>query len=497
VLREAGDLDVHVVNPPLDGDLPAETLHRRGLPHLSRRRQLAGWLMVVIGLPVLSVVLMSFTSHFNLASDMLVFLLLVTAVAVVGGIRPSMAAAVGSSLVLNVLLTDPVGVWTFESAQEFVALLAFVVVGSVVSVLVSLLSRRSVEAAQARAEAEALARVAGGVASGDSGLQEMVASLASTFGMRRVAVVEPATPELGEGRAWRTVVSTGTPPLVSPDGHPTLPMAEGGRLVYDGPPLNADDRRVLRAFVTQLDAGLERRRLQARAAQAAALAQADRLRTAILRAVSHDLRTPLASIKASATSLLQDDIDWPEEARHEFLSTIDEETDRLNVLVGNLLDMSRIETGAIDVILRPVGLDEIVPQALQSISGARPQVVLSLPESTPAVLADAALLERVVANLTANALQHAPLGEPVCIEAGERDERVDLRIVDRGVGVPVGERERLFEPFQRLGDQRNGNGVGLGLAVARGFVDAMHGELALEDTPGGGLTAIVSLPKAS
>jgi two-component system sensor histidine kinase KdpD len=453
---------------------------------------------------------------------MLVFLLLVTAVAVVGGIRPSMAAAVGSSLVLNVLLTDPVGAWTFQNAQEFVALLAFVVVGSVVSILVSLLSRRSVEASQARAEAEALARAAGGVASGDSGLQEMLASLAATFGMRRVAVIEPqpagiapvATGQNGSsasngsnGRAdqsgsarrpeWRTVVSTGTPPLVSPVGHPSLPLGEGGKLVYDGPTLNAEDRRVLRAFVTQLDAGLERRRLQARAAQAAALAQADRLRTAILRAVSHDLRTPLASIKASATSLLQDDIEWPAEARHEFLSTIDEETDRLNVLVGNLLDMSRIETGAIDVILRPVGLDEIVPQALQSLSGPRPDVVLSLPDSTPAVLADAALLERVVANLTNNALQHAPAEHPVCIEVGERAQCVDLRIVDRGAGVPVEERERLFEPFQRLGDQRNGNGVGLGLAVARGFVDAMHGELALEDTPGGGLTAVVSLPKAS
>ena len=147
--------------------------------------------------------------------------------------------------------------------------------------------------------------------------------------------------------SWQTLVSTGTAARsTSPEGYPSLPLAEGGKLVYDGPTLNAEDRRVLRAFVTQLDVGLERRRLQARAAQASALAQADRLRTAILRAVSHDLRTPLASIKASATSLLQDDIVWPDEARHEFLSTIDEETDRLNVLVGNLLDMSRIETGA-------------------------------------------------------------------------------------------------------------------------------------------------------
>jgi two-component system sensor histidine kinase KdpD len=498
VLREAGQIDVHVVSAVVDRDPETSSLTRRRLPHLSGRRQLAGWLLVAIGLPLISAVLLTFRGHFNLASDMLVYLLLVTAVAVVGGIRPSMAAAVGSSLILNVLLTDPIGVWTFSNAQEFVALVAFVVVGSVVSVLVSLLSRRSVEAIQARAEAEALARVAGGMASGDSGLEEMVVSLAATFGMRRVAVLEPSAPAaLGAPASWRTLVSTGSPALTSPDGHPTLPLAEGGKLVYDGPTLNAEDRRVLRAFVTQLDAGLERRRLQARAAQASALAQADRLRTAILRAVSHDLRTPLASIKASATSLLQDDIVWPDDARHEFLSTIDEETDRLNVLVGNLLDMSRIETGAIDVTLRPVGLDEIVPQALHSLSGPRPDVVLVLPDTMPAVLADPALLERVVANLTANALRHAPADQPVRIEVGERKELVDLRIVDRGCGVPVAERERLFEPFQRLGDQPNGTGVGLGLAVARGFVDAMHGELVLEDTPGGGLTAVVSLPRAS
>ena len=220
------------------------------------------------------------------------------------------------------------------------------------------------------------------------------------------------------------------------------------------------------------------------------------MRTAILRAVSHDLRTPLASIKASATSLLQEDVDWTPNARHEFLATIDEETDRLNELVGNLLDMSRLETGALSVGLRPVALEEMVALALASLSETTEQVVVDVSERLPAVIADPILLERVVANVVANALRYAPPDEPVRIEAGEAAGRVDLRIIDRGPGVAPADRDRIFEPFQRLGDRARGSGVGLGLAVARGFTAAMGGELVLEDTPGGGLTAVISLSPA-
>ena len=330
VLREAGEVDVHVVNAAGSGTHDSESFSRKRLPHLSGRRQLAGWLIVAIGLPALSVVLLTFTSHFNLASDMLVFLLLVTGVAVVGGIRPSMAAAVGSSLVLNVLLTDPIGVWTFSNAQEFVALVAFVVVGSIVSLLVSLLSRRSVEAAQARAEAEALARVAGGMASGDSGLQEMVGSLAATFGMHRVAVMEPAAPDRSaRSRPGTRSCRWASRRCVGPRATRTSRWPKAGGSCTTAPPSTPWTGGCCGRSSRSWTPASSVVACRPAPAQAAALAQADRLRTAILRAVSHDLRTPLASIKASATSLLQDDIEWPDDARHEFLSTIDEETDRL------------------------------------------------------------------------------------------------------------------------------------------------------------------------
>jgi two-component system sensor histidine kinase KdpD len=194
------------------------------------------------------------------------------------------------------------------------------------------------------------------------------------------------------------------------------------------------------------------------------------------------------------TSLLQGDVEWTEEATLEFLRTIDEESDRLDDLVGNLLDMSRLQSGALRFQARPVGYEEVVPAALASLSGPTDTVDIALDETLPRVQADPALLERAVANLAANAIAASGPDRRVRVEAGAVAGRVDLRVVDRGPGIPVADRERIFEPFQRVGD--GGGGVGLGLAVAKGFVEAMGGELTLEDTPGGGVTMVVGLPAA-
>jgi two-component system sensor histidine kinase KdpD len=206
------------------------------------------------------------------------------------------------------------------------------------------------------------------------------------------------------------------------------------------------------------------------------------------------LRTPLASIKASVTSLLQRDVAWSADATREFLETINEESDRLNALVGNLLDMSRLQTGAVQLVMRDVGLEEVVPRALAGLPDRPVPVVLDLPETLPRVKADAGLLERAVANLVDNARAWSAPDQTVRVEAGAVQNRVDLRIIDHGPGIPVDQRERVFQPFQRLGDNpSNGTGVGLGLAVARGFVEAMGGDLTVEDTPGGGATMVLSL----
>src|ERR1019366_3508116 len=210
--------------------------------------------------------------------------------------------------------------------------------------------------------------------------------------------------------------------------------------------------------------------------------------TALLRAVSHDLRTPLASIKASASTLLADDLQLPAVTTKELLNTIDEQADRLNGLIGNLLDMSRLRSGTFELLLQDVGLDEVVAQALASLGDRSALVACDVAENLPRVYTDAALLERAIANVIDNAITFSPPGEAVRVQASAFGESIELRVIDRGPGIRPDQRERVFEPFQRLGDQHPGTGVGLGLAVARGFVDALGGDLTVDDTAGGGTT---------
>jgi two-component system sensor histidine kinase KdpD len=464
-------------------------VRRRRLPHLSARRQGSGWLLTLAGVPLLTLFLAQTQGALNLPTDMLLYLVLVIVVATVGGLWPALVAAVASSLSVNWFFTAPVHTFTIAEGENLIALVMFLVVAALVSALVTQLSRRSADALRARAEAQALARVAGGLAGGDDAVPEMIDHLRTTFDRDAVAMLVP------DGSGWRVEASAGGPVPTTPDGAASLSLVEGAVLVHVGPPLNLEDQQVLQVFATQLGSALERRRLKAEAADAEALAEADLLRTSILRAVSHDLRSPLASIKASVSSLLQDDVEWTPHARHEFLATIDEESDRLNVLVGNLLDMSRLEAGALDVSNEPIHLDEVVSSALASLSESTDLIEIRVSAELPAVLADRVLLERVLANVVSNSLRYSPVDRPVRIEAEEFRGRVILRIVDRGPGVRPADRARMFEPFQRLGDSASGVGVGLGLAVARGFTDAMGGDLTLEDTPGGGLTTVVSLPR--
>jgi two-component system sensor histidine kinase KdpD len=227
------------------------------------------------------------------------------------------------------------------------------------------------------------------------------------------------------------------------------------------------------------------------------LEEGNTIRTSILRAVSHDLRTPLSGIKLSVSSLRQPGVDFTDEERAELLATIEDYTDRLSVLVGNLLDMSRISADSVTPLLRAVRWSEALPPWPP---GAL--VEDRVPEGGPAVEADPVLLERVVANLVENALKHAP-GSPVEIEAGTGERREDgrrtgeLRVIDHGSGIPTDLLVAAFHPFQRLGDAGgHGSGIGLGLAVAKGFTEAMGGRIAAEGTPGGGLTMRVILPLA-
>ena len=178
------------------------------------------------------------------------------------------------------------------------------------------------------------------------------------------------------------------------------------------------------------------------------------------------------------------------------LATAEESLTKLGRLVADLLDLSRLRAGVLAVENAPVWLDDVIPPALDELGPQADNVALRLPEDLPPVRADAALLTRALVNITANALRYSPTGTPPVLTASATGDRVEVRVIDRGPGIPEQDRSRIFTPFQRLGDTDNQAGLGLGLALSRGLVEAMDGTLQPEDTPGGGLTMVLSLPAA-
>jgi len=498
VVRLSGPIDVHVISHlghdgGDDQALPAAPGSRRHPAALPPNRRAWGWLLATVGIAALSAVLVPLRADIGLPSILLLFMVLVVCVAAVGGLAPALAAALVGFLVVNRLFTPPIHTWSIAQADNLLALVMFLAVALLVSTLVAASARRAAEAARAAAEAETLAGLVGTVAEPDP-LPVLVDHVRRAFGLTGATLLR----DLGDDR-WQVEAASGAEAPRSPAGADEVrPLGGDLVLALRGSGLAAEDLRVLNAFVAQLAAAVDRRQVGAKAAEASALAEANELRSALLQAVSHDLRTPLAGIKASASSLRQSDIEWSDADRDEFLRTIEDETDRLASLVGNLLDMSRIQAGAVAPAAREVGLEEVVPAALAGLGERAGSVDVDVPETLPAVIADPALLERVVANLVQNAVAHSPVGAPVRVEAGEVGGRVLIRVVDRGRGIPAAERERVFQPFQRMDDSRSqGAGVGLGLAVARGFTRAMGGELTIDDTPGGGTTMVIELKAAA
>jgi two-component system, OmpR family, sensor histidine kinase KdpD len=490
VIRDSGAIDVHVISQEARSEPGGQMKVQRaaGLPW---RRRLIGLAAGGLTLVALTLILTQARAHVGLPSVLLIYLTAVIAIAAIGGLWAAVPMALASFLIINWYFTPPIHTWTIGEPANLFALVVFLLVAVVVSGLVDRSSRLSADAQRARTEAEALARLAAWLVREGDPLPELVEHLRTTFGLRAVAVLSP------DGEGWRVEASAGSPVPGKPeDGSDSLDLGEGSVLVLDGPQLQADTRRVLVAFAAQLTLAVRGRFLAREAAEAAELAEVNELRAAILAAVSHDLRTPLASIKASVSSLRQDDVSWSTDETAEFLAAIEEETDRLSDLVGNLLDASRIQTGALNLVVRRVGLDEVVPKALSSLSDGGRGIEVEVPESLPRVDVDPALLERAIANIASNARMWSPPEAPVQIVGSQAAGRVELRIVDRGPGIEIADRERVFEPFQRLGDRPGGDGVGLGLAVAKGFVEAMGGDLNIEDTPGGGLTMVLGFEEA-
>jgi two-component system sensor histidine kinase KdpD len=493
VVRLSGTIDVHVISQDPDEQgarfvMPKPS--RSLLAPLPPRRRMTAFLLAAIGLPLQTVVLAAARDSVGLPSVLLLYLVTVLAVGAVGGALPALCAAVSAFLLANWYFTPPLYRFTVGERENVLALVIFVVAASLVSYLVDVAARRREELTRVRVEAEAMARMAGSLTREDV-LGRFVDQVRVTFGAHGVAVLRE-----GDGGRRQVEASAGEPVPTDPGAADAAASLGPGRtLVVDGVSLDAEDDRLLRALAAQTALALETRRLQHEAARATELAQANDLRASLLQAVSHDLRTPLAAIKAAITSLRQTDLAWEPAQVAEFQATVEDETDRLTALVESLLDMSRLQAGVLAPVVRETSLEEVLPEAVAGLGPRSRSVVIDVPEDLPTVAADPQLLGRVVANLVDNAITYSGGATPPRVTAGAVAGRVLLRVVDQGPGIDPKAREDVFRPFQRLVD--HGTGVGLGLAIARGLTEAMGGELSIEDTPGGGTTMVVTLDEAA
>ncbi len=496
VIRESGSIDVHIVTHEAAGG-------RFALPRLggglSGRRRALGFGIALVAGPLLSWLLLAVRSPESITTDVLSYQLLVVVVALVGGLWPALFAAVLSGLTLDFLFVEPYFTLTITEPLEALALALYVVNAVLVSIVVDRAARAARDARRAAAESELLATVAGSVLRGRDAVPALVERTRESFGLTGVRLVE----------GGRAIATDGDVPdadagadAESPTGESpawasaTVPVGDRATLELHGRQLAASERRLLATIAAQLDAALERRSLAETASEIGPLAATDRVRSALLSALSHDLRRPLAAATAAVGGLRTIRGDLSPADRDELLDTAAESLDALGALVTDLLDVSRVQAGVLAVSLREVDPAEAILPAMDELGLGPAEVDLDLSPETRSVLADPVLLQRVLVNLLANARRHAPEGTRVLLGTSSFGERTELRVVDHGPGIPADRRDDVFVPFQRLGDTDNDTGLGLGLALSKGFTEGMGGTLEVEDTPGGGLTMVVTLPTA-
>jgi two-component system sensor histidine kinase KdpD len=485
-----------------------------------------GYAVAVGGTVLVTAPLLAFRGEVSKTSVVLAYLLVVTAAAAAGGLGPGITAAGLGFLAFDVLFLQPYHHIIVDDPQDYLSLGVYLLVALVVSLLVATSERRRAQAERRERETRMLFDLSTSLVAHGSlpdTLRGVVSTVRSLFDLAgcaivlasddgvRVAAADGRVPDDLEERLVEARTARAPVPVHGPAGADlepgralTVPMRGGedvvGALVVvaggpGSPGFGEAERRVLATFANQAALAVEQGRQEEQRNRALALQETDRLRTALLNSVSHDLRTPLASIKASASSLLDREVRWSDAEREEFLATINTEVDRLTRLVHNLLDMSRIEVGALDPRLVESSLAEVVgPVVRRARSASGQRVEVDVPEELPPVLVDPVRLDQVLTNLLDNARSYAAAG-PVEVVARRAGDSVELRVVDHGPGIPGPERERVFDQFYRLkGGGRRPEGTGMGLAICRGIVEAHGGTLRVETTPGGGATFVLTLP---
>lgn len=468
-------------------------VRRQRFTPLSWSRRLTGWVLAAAGPAALTAGFLGAGTNVDVTTlNFLCHLTVVVFVALLGGWWPAVATALLSTMLLNWFFTPPTGQWLIHEPLNVVALCLFLIVAAGVALLVDIEARRTAEARRAQHQAGVLFELSGGVISEGLRIPALLDRLRRTYNLRGVALAECGTARAGD-ESWEIIAGSGYP-IADPGAcDSTVVIDEHHRLLVDGSPGEPGEQGIIEAFAARIAAVLQQQELAEAHLRARELAAGNAMRTALLAAVSHDLRTPLAGIKASVSSLRMEDVEFSEHDIRELLSTIEDSSDQLTERVEDLLDMSRIQAGELVVHRARLELDDLVAAAIHSLGDAAgtQRIQIDIPADAPTVLGDYGLLVRVVANLLENALKHSrssPVSVHAPIGAGE------LRIVDHGPGVPDPDKEQIFRPFQRLDDRGAGTGVGLGLAIARGLAEGMGGRIRAEDTPGGGLTMVLTLP---
>jgi two-component system sensor histidine kinase KdpD len=484
----SGDIDVYLVSHE-GSKIQPRSRRSQALPW---QRVAAGFVLATFATIALTAILVASQDGHTLSLDLLLYLALTVACALVGGIWPALFCAVGGSLTVNWFFTAPTGTLTINDPPNAIALAVFILVAVAVSWVVALAARRTEQALDAQRESTALGALSRDLLAEPHPLPSLLIRARDALSLKQAVLTEP-------GPDGSQVVVAASEESLQPGSHlpeqvawtTDVPVDEGVHLLFDGPPLAARDQRLVNAYAAHAAILHGREQLVRAAREAAGLARDNAARTTLLAAVSHDLRTPLASIKAGVSTLRQAEVKLTPEDKAELLESIEDSADRLDALIGNLLDLSRLETGSVKAHTHSVEIFDAVLDTVRTTSDPA-RVAIDISVDTPTAQADLGLLDRVLANVVENALRHSD--SEIRITAGTIGDKVQVRIVDRGPGVPDADKDRIFQAFQRVGDTPRGDGLGLGLAVARGLMTVMGGSLSPEDTPGGGLTMVIELP---
>lgn len=455
--------------------------HVRQLPQWTRRPW-AGVAASVLAVALVTAAIELFKTFVPVLSLGVLYVVAVLPIAVVWGLAYAVPVAIASLLALNWFHLPPLHTFTLADGENWFALAVYLATAVVVSLLATRVRKRAAEAEHREREAALLAEIAASLLGGTL-VEEELPRIAG--GAAAVLDVSEARIELGPERS----------PRAAEDPHP---LSVGDRRVgtlYLGDREEADigvRKRFLPALGSLLAVATDRERLEREALQAEALRQSDTIKTAVIQAVTHDLRTPLATIEAALGGLERLDT-LADADRAELLDAIRIELARLKRLIENLLDLSRLQAGAARPVAELWTADELVARALEEVVDAD-RVEVLVPAELPPVQVDASQVQRVLVNLLENALKFSPPGESVHVRVAATRKELLVRVVDRGPGVPEEERERIFEPFHRFAGEASRGGAGLGLAIARGFAGANGGRVWVESHEQQGATFVVALP---